>query len=93
MKTALLEGQVLRPDGRPEEGAVVAVDWGTSPYPDAAVITRWDGRFTLSLPGGDYHLVARTRSGLIGEATVGHLVAGRKTKINVPLIWTDNGSK
>lgn len=52
---ATISGEVLGADGRPAAGAVVRA---ASPDHAAEATTGADGRFTLSVPAGGYHLLA-----------------------------------
>jgi hypothetical protein len=66
-------GRVVDAAGRPVEGALVSVVWGTAPTPEIARRTNAAGMFRVGLPPGRFRLEAATenRTGQIevdGEA-------------------------
>ncbi len=67
---ALHGGQVLREDGAPAPGALVAVVSGTAPTPEIAIRCDAEGRFRVALPPGRFRLTARAPDGALGSTEV-----------------------
>jgi hypothetical protein len=51
-------GRVVRADGSPVAGALVAVTAGTAPTPEIAIRTDAEGCFSVALPDGRFTLEA-----------------------------------
>jgi hypothetical protein len=62
----LHRGRVLRDDGSPVPGALVAVASGTAPTPEIAIRCDDDGRFRIALPSGRFRIEARAPDGAVG---------------------------
>jgi uncharacterized GH25 family protein len=67
-----VQGRVVHAgSGAPVADATIAVIAGPGPYPDIAVMTDDDGRFTLDdMAAGDWRLGARSANGEAGEASI-----------------------
>lgn len=63
-----VKGTVEDGEGRLVPGALVAVEEGTSPFPDMALSTDADGNFTIELPVGRFRLAAHSQDGKHGTA-------------------------
>lgn len=59
---ALRTGRVVDAAGRPIQGALVSVVWGTAPTPEIARRTDATGAFHVGLPPGRFRLEAATAS-------------------------------
>ena len=59
----LRRGRVIDPAGRPVQGALVSVVWGTAPTPEIARRTDAGGAFHVGLPPGRFRLEATTEGG------------------------------
>ena len=63
-------GRVIDAAGLPVGEAFVSVIWGTTPFPEIALVTEADGSFAIRLPDGRFILRANTADGRTGEAEV-----------------------
>jgi uncharacterized GH25 family protein len=72
MNGGIVQGRVVHASsGAPVADATIAVIDGPGPYPDIAVMTDDDGRFTLNaIAAGNWRLGARSANGETGEASV-----------------------
>ncbi|MES2755767.1 MAG: carboxypeptidase-like regulatory domain-containing protein [Pseudomonadota bacterium] len=72
MTVGSVQGQVVRADGgAPVAQAVIAVLDGPGPYPDIAIMSDRDGRFSLAdLPAGKWRISARAADGASGDTSV-----------------------
>jgi hypothetical protein len=61
---------VLRDDGAPVAGALVAVVSGTAPTPEIGIRCDTEGRFRVALPPGRFRLTARAPDGALGSTEV-----------------------
>lgn len=62
----LVKGIVENGEGGLVHGALVAVEEGTSPFPDLALSTNAEGQFTIDLPVGRFRLTAHSQDGGYG---------------------------
>jgi hypothetical protein len=63
-------GVVRDRQGKPVQGALIAVEWGTAPTPEVALRTGQDGRFRLALPSGLFRIAAYAPSGASGRREI-----------------------
>lgn len=62
----LIEGRVIDELGNPVAGAYVSLTSEEESVRDIASITGREGKFRLTLPGGDFCVTVTTKSGLHG---------------------------
>ena len=65
--------------GSPVSGVLISVESGTAPYPDVAISSNDEGKFSVYLPSGRFRLGAYSQDGSYGtvelDSTVNpHLV-------------------
>ena len=78
-------GRVLRRDGRPEEGARVAMTGSSPDHPDIAQVTGPTGRYAFGALGPGHYTVAAYADDMSrGEASV-HLGAGEEAELDIVL--------
>lgn len=63
---------------RPVEGALVAIEQGSAPYPEIAYVSDAAGTVTFHLPDGEFRVGARTSTG--GQGTSGACVRNGAAK-------------
>ena len=80
-KSLLHEGLVVRADGTPVAGAMVAVASGTAATPEIAIRTNGEGRFRIALPNGRFVLEAHGADGSAGSVEL--TVEGEERDFNI----------
>lgn len=65
-----LIGRVTDENGAGVPDAIIAVERGTTPTPELAIVSGPDGTFTIALPDGSFRIGARTRDGRTGATEV-----------------------
>jgi hypothetical protein len=62
----LIKGTVEDQQGLPVAEALIAVESGTAPYPDMAILSDEEGNFSIHLPSGHFLLGAHSPEGGYG---------------------------
>ncbi len=62
----LVKGTVQDRQGLPVPEALIAVEYGTVPYPDMAIFSDEEGNFSINLPVGHFRLAGHSQDGDYG---------------------------
>ncbi|WP_211098447.1 carboxypeptidase-like regulatory domain-containing protein [Skermanella stibiiresistens] len=82
----LHQGQVLRDDGAPVPGALVAVVSGTAPTPEVGIRCDSEGRFRIALPPGRFRLTAHAPDGALGSTEIEAVGATAAAPVEIRIV-------